>query len=72
MRWRFVIRSVGVLTLLLGLTMLLPVLTGLYYRDASLSAGLLAAGITMVVGALMFLGCQARPPITSASARPWP
>jgi trk system potassium uptake protein TrkH len=49
---------VGVLTFFLGLTMSLPVVTDIYCHEGNLSAGLLAMGISLAAGALMFLCCR--------------
>jgi len=33
MRWRFILKIIGVLTLFFGLTMIFPLLVSLYYHD---------------------------------------
>jgi trk system potassium uptake protein TrkH len=54
MRWRFTLYVVGLLTLFFGLTMVLPLLTGLYYRDASVIPLLAAMALTLIVGGALF------------------
>jgi trk system potassium uptake protein TrkH len=55
MRWIYVLRVVGVLIFFFGLTMLFPILYGLFHPDSSLSPTLIAMGITLAVGLLMIL-----------------
>jgi trk system potassium uptake protein TrkH len=54
MRWRFTLYVVGLLTLFFGLTMLLPLLTGLYYHDASVIPLLAAMALTLFAGGALF------------------
>jgi len=56
MDWRYIFHTVGLLSLLLGLTMTAALPVGLYYADGSVSSILLAIGITTVSGFLMYLG----------------
>jgi trk system potassium uptake protein TrkH len=56
MDWRYIIHTVGLLILLLGLTMTAALPVGLYDADGSVSAMLLAVVITTVAGFLMYLG----------------
>jgi len=55
MRWRFILKIIGVLTFFFGLTMVFPLLVGLYYRDASLIPLLKSMGITVAAGAVLYL-----------------
>ncbi len=55
MRWRYLFKVVGILTLFLGLTMGFPILFGLYYKDHSVIPLLKSMGITIAAGGLLFL-----------------
>jgi len=55
MRWRFILKIIGVLTLFFGLTMIFPLLVGLYYRDASLIPLVKSMGITVAAGSILYL-----------------
>jgi trk system potassium uptake protein TrkH len=55
MRWRFILRTIGVLIFFFGLTMILPLTVGFYYRDQSLPALLLSMGITVIAGLILYL-----------------
>ena len=50
MRWRYILNITGVLTFFFGLTMVIPLLVGLYYRDQSVIALLKSMGITAIAG----------------------
>jgi len=50
MRWRYILNIIGILTLFFGLTMIIPLLIGLYYHDQSVMALLKSMGITVAVG----------------------
>jgi trk system potassium uptake protein TrkH len=50
MRWRYILYVVGVLVLCFGLTMLLPLFVGVYYRDGCIHALLTAMGVTILTG----------------------
>jgi trk system potassium uptake protein TrkH len=54
MRWRYILCIVGILTFCFGLTMILPILVGLYYRDGSVPALLEAMGTTLPAGFLLY------------------
>ncbi|MCD6327675.1 TrkH family potassium uptake protein [bacterium] len=54
MRWRYVLRTVGILVLFLGLTMLAPLLFGIYYWDQSVVPISISMGIAVVAGFLLF------------------
>ncbi len=54
MRWRFILKIIGVLTLFFGLTMIFPLLVGLYYRDANLIPLLISMGITAAAGLIFY------------------
>ena len=53
MRWRYIFNIIGVLVFFFGLTMMIPLLVGLYYHDSSVYPLLKSLGITVAVG----LGC---------------
>ncbi len=55
MHWRYVLYVVGILTLFLALTMALPLLVGLWYRDASVAPLLKSIAITAGCGTVMYL-----------------
>jgi trk system potassium uptake protein TrkH len=55
MNWRYVLQVVGVLTLFLALTMVLPLLVGLWYGDASVVPLLKSIAITGGCGTVMYL-----------------
>jgi len=55
MRWRFILRTIGVLIFFFGLTMIFPLTVGFYYRDKSLIALLLSMGITVIAGLILYL-----------------
>lgn len=56
MRWRYIIRVIGLLTLSLGLTMIFAIIVGLYYRDNSLLPMMLSIFITLFCGFSMYFG----------------
>jgi trk system potassium uptake protein len=55
MRWRFILNVVGVLNFFFGLTMVFPLLCGLFYKDASVYPLLESMGLTVGGGALLYL-----------------
>lgn len=55
MRWRFILKIIGVLTLFFGLTMIFPLLVSLYYHDGSLVPLLKSMAITMTAGLVLYL-----------------
>ena len=54
MRWRYILYVVGVLVLCFGLTMVLPLITSLYYQDGCMRALLIAMGVTITTGLCLF------------------
>ncbi|MBE0501478.1 MAG: TrkH family potassium uptake protein [Desulfuromonadales bacterium] len=54
------LRILGALLLFLSAALLLPIPFALYYNDGSTSSFLFAAGITFVVGFLLFKGCRSQ------------
>ena len=54
MRWRFVLNFIGVLLVFFGLTMVFPLIAGLYYRDQSILPLLMSMGITTIGGAVLY------------------
>ncbi len=55
MRWRYILSTVGILTLFFGLTMIFPLFFGLYYKDQSVIPLLKSLGITMIAGFSLFI-----------------
>ncbi len=55
MRWRFILNVFGVLNFFFGLTMLFPLLCGMFYKDASVYPLLESMGLTVGGGALLYL-----------------
>jgi trk system potassium uptake protein TrkH len=55
MRWRFNLKIIGVLTFFFGLTMIFPLLVGLYYHDSSPVPLLKAMAITVLAGLILYL-----------------
>ena len=55
MRWRFILNIIGILTFFFGLTMVFPLIVGLYYRDSSVIPLLESMGITALAGLLVYL-----------------
>ncbi len=54
MRWRFILKIIGVLTFFFGLTMICPLLVGLYYGDGSLIPLLKSMAMTLAAGAILY------------------
>ena len=50
MRWRYILNIIGILLFFFGLTMILPLLVGLYYQDQSIIPFLKSIGTTVVCG----------------------
>ncbi|MCB2169188.1 MAG: TrkH family potassium uptake protein [Deltaproteobacteria bacterium] len=55
MHWRHVFKAVGVLTITLAFTMLIPLLVGLFYRDMSVRPFLQAIAATLAGGVALYL-----------------
>ncbi len=55
MRWRYILYVVGILSLFFGLTMIVPLVWGLYYRDQSVVPLLISMAITIVSGLALVL-----------------
>lgn len=60
MRYLLILRVLGFLLIFLGAAMLLPVPFSLYYGDSDYIPILVSSAITLVFGALAFLGAQKR------------
>jgi len=58
MRWNYILNIVGILTFFLGLTMLLPLLFGLYYSDQSVIPLTYSIVITVFFGILIYASCK--------------
>jgi trk system potassium uptake protein TrkH len=54
MRWRFILKIIGALTFFFGLTMVFPLLVGLYYGDGSLVSLVASLLITVAAGAILY------------------
>jgi trk system potassium uptake protein TrkH len=55
MRWRYILNIVGILNLFFGLTMVFPLLCGLFYKDTSVMPLLESMAFTVGGGALLHL-----------------
>ncbi|MCP4625812.1 MAG: TrkH family potassium uptake protein [bacterium] len=55
MRWRFILKIIGILIFFFGLTMVFSVLVGLYYRDTSLIPLVKAMAMTVAAGLILYL-----------------
>ena len=55
MRWRFILKIIGLLIFYFGLTMIFPLLIGLYYGDGSLTPLLESMVITVAAGTIFHL-----------------
>ena len=54
MHWRFILKILGILLFFFGLTMVFPLLVGLYYRDQSLIPFLESMAITVFAGLILY------------------
>ena len=55
MRWPFILRIIGILLFVLGLSMSVPLICSLYFKDGALTGHATAMAITMAMGALLVL-----------------
>ena len=55
MRWRYILSIVGILVAALGLTMIFPLMVGIFYRDNSILTFSLSILITFSSGLLLYL-----------------
>jgi len=55
MRWKFILRIIGVLIFFFGLTMVFPLIVGLYYHEQGVTALLKSMGITAISGVLVYI-----------------
>jgi len=55
MRWRFIFYITGILIFILGLTMVFPLLCGLYYKDQSIIPFFQSMVISLTVGLFLFI-----------------
>jgi trk system potassium uptake protein TrkH len=53
-RWRYIINITGILTFFFGLTMVVPLLVGLYYHDQSVIPLLKSMGLTVAAGLSLY------------------
>ena len=54
MRWGFILNIIGVLIFFFGLTMIFPLIAGVYYRDGSSIPLLKSLGITVFAGLILY------------------
>jgi trk system potassium uptake protein TrkH len=54
MRWRYILNIIGILTFFFGLTMVIPLLIGLYYHDQSVIPLLKSIATTAIAGICLF------------------
>jgi trk system potassium uptake protein TrkH len=55
MRWRFILKTIGILIFFFGLTMLFPLIVGLYYHEGNVDALMKSMGLTVFSGLLLYL-----------------
>jgi trk system potassium uptake protein len=55
MRWGYILKVIGILIMFLGLTMILPLMAALYYRDISVTPILESIVITIVSGFFFYV-----------------
>jgi len=55
MRWRYILNIIGALTLFFGMTMIFPLLVGLYYRDQSVLPIVESMALTVTAGIVLHL-----------------
>jgi trk system potassium uptake protein TrkH len=55
MRWQFIARTIGILLIFLGLSMVAPLLVSFYYHDAAQDYFIRSIGLTMVAGLVLIL-----------------
>jgi Trk-type K+ transport system membrane component len=53
-RWRYIINITGILIFFFGLTMVVPLLVGLYYHDQSVIPLLKSMGLTVAAGLSLY------------------
>ena len=66
MRWQYVLHIIGALVACIGMTMIFPILWGLYYSDGTASPMAISMAITIASGVLLFFAF--RDPVASKSA----
>jgi len=60
MRWRYILCFVGILSIFLGLTMIIPLICSLMTNDQTVRPILISAAITETVGLILFYGFRIR------------
>lgn len=55
MRWRFILKILGILTFFFGMAMIFPLLVGLYYEDGSLIPMGISMSVTVAAGSFLYL-----------------
>ena len=53
MRWRYILHTIAIMCFFFGLTMMLPLIVSLYYRDQSVMPILKSMAITVVSGLVL-------------------
>jgi trk system potassium uptake protein TrkH len=54
MRWRYIFSIIGLLTFFLGLSMVFPLLVGLYYKDQSVIPLLKSMAVSVFAGLILY------------------
>ncbi len=55
MRWNFMLRTVGILLILLGISMVIPLMVNYYYHEDAFNSFILSIGITILTGLILSL-----------------
>jgi trk system potassium uptake protein TrkH len=55
MRWRFILKIIGILVFFFGMTMIFPLIVGLYYHESNVDALMKSMGLTVFSGLLIYL-----------------
>lgn len=58
MRWQYVSKIIGILVIVLGFSMIFPIICSVLCRDGTLQALLISMGITISAGAFMYMAAQ--------------
>jgi len=58
MRWRIIVNMVGILIFFLGISMIFPLICGLYYRDSSMMPIMTSMAVAVGSGALIYFNSR--------------
>ncbi len=58
MRWQFIARTIGILLIFLGLSMMAPLLVSLHYHELAFDDFIHSIAITMVAGLILIIGSK--------------